>query len=152
MTDVRAISHENVRRVLAESARRWAATPAARDEVATLVEVQPRTAKSWFVDRATEPSATLLLRLMAALGPGFTNRLMELAGYRVEVMDLGEEPDMTAILSRTCSFTGALVEALADRRIDHLEAARLEPMVAELREDLSNLLITLQRTKGFGDG
>lgn len=97
--------------------------------------VPTRTLES-YVQGATPSGLSTFLSIAAVLGPSFTSDILEACGQSASEMTTDQPEHMRAV-----GVMGALIqsvsEAVADGHVDHVEAARLRPMAAELIEILT---------------
>ena len=91
--------------------------------------IKMRSIESWRAGEAT-PSMHALMRLMAALGPAFANRLIALAALG-GAHELGDGTSSLALNAKATSLSALIGAHMEDGRIDHCElAAEIEPVRA----------------------
>lgn len=103
-----------------------------------------------YMDGSTSPALAGLLTLFAVMPDSFVNQVMRLAGYRVVPLDAGEIDVMehTACLAEVVH---ALVVRFADRRITHVEALELLPLVQRAQDQMPAMIATLRRAADTGN-
>lgn len=88
----------------------------------------------------TMPSFIAVMELIAALPAGFANMLLAPTGLTGGAKPDDANADPRRLHTSVCSTALSLAEALEDNRIDHREAATLEPILHRLRDDLNGYL------------
>jgi len=93
--------------------------------------IPTRTLES-YVQGAT-PSLAGFLSICAALGPSFTSDILETCGQTAHDA-WNDGPEHFRVLCSLGALVAKISDAVADGHVDHLEAAQLRPMAAELME------------------
>lgn len=140
MTGLRALGPDTVRETLADGLRLLVGQ-GRKYSTAQLADATgdgASTIKSYVQGRQL-PTADHLLRLIAVLGPVFGNGLFRLIGMELRVVDEGDGC-LLDVHADNAALCAAMAEALRDGRIDHLEAARLQPQLEALRDSIDGVL------------
>ena len=104
------------------------------DALEAVTGLKARTLRSY--EEGVTPTASGLLSLCAALGPGFTSDILSMIGQSARKGD-GCEPEHMPTLCAATAFSSLLADALNDGHVDHREAAGLRPIAVELMELLT---------------
>lgn len=140
MTGLRAVSPDSVRETLADGLRLLVGH-GRKYSVAQIADATGdgvSTIKSYLQGRQL-PTADHLLRLIAVLGPGLGNGLFRLIGMELRVVDT-DDASLLDVHADNAALCAAMAEALRDGRIDHMEAARLQPLLEALRDSIDGVL------------
>ncbi len=128
------ISHEAAQRAL-EDALRIRVGQGKRysfDSLDDASGVPSRTIRSYAGEGAT-PGLAGFLSLCATLGPSFTSDVLSLAGQSAASAD-ETDPEHMRTLEASGEFIATLSKALGDGKVDHREAAQMQPLAQALIE------------------
>lgn len=128
-------------RVLVQTLLRGALASGLTDDILEGASgVKARAIKSYRVE-GKEPSLTAALGLAQALGPSAVNAMIGLIGFgKAETLD-ADTADLTQLLAQLLPHITVIAQALADGRIDHLEA----PGTREAAHNIIALVTPLSR-------
>jgi transcriptional regulator with XRE-family HTH domain len=124
--------HENNRSALAYLLRKYI-QPNQEALIAERLGKSVRTVEAYRYGE-TLPSADDMLALYPVLGPAFVNELLATVGMG-RVRWLNKDANCPhKVLSKTANAAAVLADALQDKRIDHIEAPKVEAAYADLAE------------------
>lgn len=124
------VSHESVCDVMA-ALLRAAAMKHTDEQLATLTGVPARTIKSYRIE-GKEPSLSNALSIAVVLGDQAVNALLSTIRYTAQPLEKAADTSLAEITPTLLGHIATIAKALADNRIDHLEA----PLVREAADGL----------------
>lgn len=137
MSDQAGLTHDSVLRRHTDALRLQVGLRR-RYSVAALAaacDVPPRTIEA-YQGGASVPGLDNWLRLAAVLPAAYAAAVLEPAGFRPLPLDVVGACDFSTAADLAAGMA-AVAEALRDGRIDHVERARLKPVMAELAAALA---------------